>query len=125
MPLDLIVTLVAGFMFVALVAGYATSAFYSATSPERRRLRQMAVAGPAGAFGAQLSLVDTIDSRLKRIPGVPKSPKEMGRLRRRLARAGYTSVTAMLVYAGATVATPVIFAIAAISLFGIGKGWVL
>lgn len=125
MPLDLIVTLVAGFMFVALVGGYATSAFYSATSPERRRLRQMAVAGPAGAFDAQLTLVDTIDSRLKRIPGVPKSPKEMGRLRRRLARAGYTSVTAMLVYAGATVATPVIFAIAAVSLFGIGKGWVL
>jgi tight adherence protein C len=29
------------------------------------------------------------------------------------------------VYAGATVATPVIFAIAAVSLFGIGKGWVL
>lgn len=125
MPLDLIVTLVAGFMFVALVAGYATSAFYSATSPERRRLREMAVAGPAGAFDAQVTLVDTIDPRLKRIPGVPKSPKEMGRLRRRLARAGYTSVTAMLVYAGATVATPVIFAIAAVSLFGIGKGWIL
>ena len=125
MPLDLIVTLAAGFMFVALVAGYATLAFYSATAPERRRLRQMAVAGPAGAFDAQLTLVDTIDPRLKRIPGVPKSPKEMGRLRRRLARAGYTSVTAMLVYAGATVATPVIFAIAAVSFFGIGKGWVL
>jgi tight adherence protein C len=49
----------------------------------------------------------------------------MGRLRRRLARAGYTSATALLVYAAATVATPVILAVAAVSLLGIGKGWIL
>jgi tight adherence protein C len=125
MPLDLLVTLAAGFMFVALVAGYATSGLLSATAPERRRLRQMASGGPAGVVDAQLTLVDAIDPRLKRIPGVPKSPKEMGRLRRRLARAGYTSVTAMLVYVGATIATPFIFALAAISLLGIANGWIL
>jgi tight adherence protein C len=125
MPLDLLVTLAAGFMFVALVAGYATSGLLSATAPERRRLRQMASGGPAGVVDVQLTLVDAIDPRLKRIPGVPKSPKEMGRLRRRLARAGYTSVTAMLVYVGATIATPFIFALAAISLLGIANGWIL
>jgi tight adherence protein C len=125
MAFDLVVTFGAAFMFVALVAGYATSAALSAASPERRRLRQMAVGGPSGAFDPQLTLVDTIDPRLKRIPGVPKSPKEMGRLRRQLARAGYTSVTAMLVYALATVATPLIFAAAALSLVGIGKGLIL
>jgi tight adherence protein C len=125
MPLDVLVTLAAAFMFVALVAGYATSALVSAISPERRRLRQMATAGSGAVFDAQLTLVDTVDPRLKRIPGVPKSPKEMGRLRRRLARAGYTSATALLVYAAATVATPVIFAVAAVSLLGLGKGWIL
>jgi tight adherence protein C len=125
MAFDLVVTLGAAFMFVALVAGYATSAALSAASPERRRLRHMTVGGPSGAFDPQLTLVDTIDPRLKRIPGVPKSPKEMGRLRRQLARAGYTSVTAMLVYAVATVATPLIFAAAALSLVGIGKGLIL
>jgi tight adherence protein C len=126
MPFDVLVTLAAAFLFVALVAGYGTSALVSAMSPERRRLRQMAVGGPTGVVvDAQLTLVDTIDPRLKRIPGVPKSPKEMGRLRRRLARAGYTSVTAMLVYAGATIATPVILAIAAVSLLGVASGWVL
>src|SRR5688500_13223600 len=123
MAIDLIVTLGAAFMFVALVAGYATSAALSAASPERRRLRQMAVGGPSGAFDPQLTLVDTIDPRLKRIPGVPKSPKEMGRLRRQLARAGYTSVTAMLVYAVASVATPLLFAAAAVSVVASARDW--
>ena len=71
MPLDLLITLVAGFLFVALVAGYGTSAFFSAMSPERRRLRQMAAGGPAGVVDAQVTLVDTVDPRLKRIPGMP------------------------------------------------------
>jgi tight adherence protein C len=125
MPLDVLVTLVAAFLFVALVAGYGTSALFSTLSTERRRLRQMAVGGPAGVVDTQVTLVDTVDPRLKRIPGIPKSPKEMGRLRRRLARAGYTSMTAVLIYTAATLVTPIVFAIAAVSLVGIGKGWVL
>jgi tight adherence protein C len=125
MPLDVLVTLVAAFLFVALVAGFGTSALVSTLSPERRRLRQMAAGGPSGVVDAQVTLVDTVDPRLKRIPGMPKSPKEMGRLRRRLARAGYTSMTAVLIYTAATLVTPIVFAIAAVSLAGIGKGWVL
>jgi len=125
MPLDLLVTLVAAFLFVALVAGYGTSALFSTLSPERRRLRQMAAGGPTGVVDTQVTLVDTVDPRLKRIPGLPKSPKEMGRLRRRLARAGYTSMTAVLIYTGATIVTPIVFAIAAVSLVGLGQGWVL
>ena len=125
MPLDVLVTLVAAFLFVALVAGFGTSALVSTLSPERRRLRQMAAGGPTGVVDTQVTLVDTVDPRLKRIPGMPKSPKEMGRLRRRLARAGYTSMTAVLIYTAATLVTPIVFAIAAVSLAGIGKGWVL
>ena len=125
MPLDLLVTLVAAFLFVALVAGYGVSAFFSARSPERRRLRQLAVGGPAGLVDAQVTLVDTVDPRLKRIPGVPKSPKELGRLRRRLARAGYTSITAVLIYTTATIVTPILVALAAVSFIGISKGWIL
>ena len=125
MPLDLLITLVAGFLFVALVAGYGTSAFFSAVSPERRRLRQMAAGGPAGVVDAQVTLVDTVDPRLKRIPGMPKSPKEMGRLRRRLARAGYTSMTAVLIFTAATILTPIAFAVLVVSLLGVGQGLVL
>jgi tight adherence protein C len=125
MPLDLLVTLVAGFLFVALVSGYGVSALVSAVAPERRRLRRMALEGPTGLIDTQVTLVDTVDPRLKRIPGIPKSPKELGRLRRRLARAGYTSMSAVLLYTAATIGTPIVFAVAAVSLIGIGKGWVL
>jgi tight adherence protein C len=125
MALDLLVTIIAGFLLVALIAGYGTSAVMSAASPERRRLRKMAAAGPSGAFDSQISLVDTVDPRLKRFPGVPKSPKEMGKLRRQLARAGFTSVNAVIAYSAATIATPLIFAAATLSLVGGRQGWLL
>ncbi len=89
MALELVITLVAGFLFIALVTGWGTSAALSAAAPERRRLRQLTVAGPAGDIigPSNLAIVD-IDPRFKRLPGVPKSPQELGRLRRRLTRAG-------------------------------------
>ncbi len=125
MPLDVLVTLVAAFLFVALVAGYGTSTIVAAMAPERRRLRHMAAGGPTGVLDAQVTLLDTVDPRLKRIPGIPKSPKEMGRLRRRLARAGFTSMTAVLVYCAASVVTPIAFALVPVSLLGLGRGFVL
>ena len=125
MQLDVLVTLVAAFLFVALVAGYGTSTIVTAMAPERRRLRQIAAGGPTGVVDAQVTLVDTVDPRLKRIPGIPKSPKEMGRLRRRLARAGYTSMTAVLVYCAASVVTPIAVALVPLSLLGFGRGGVL
>ena len=100
MALDLLVTLVAGFLAVALVAGYGTSSILAALSPERRRLRQLATAGgPGASVDDTFTLVDRVDPRFKSLPGIPKSPKEMGRLRRRLAMAGYTSPTAVVLYA--------------------------
>ena len=126
MALDLIVTLVAGFLAVALLAGYGATSILAALSPERRRLRQLATAGgPAGAFENNLGLVEQIDPRFKGLPGIPKSPKEMGRLRRRLAMAGYTSPTAVVIFSVANLATPVLFGLAAIAVLGVGKGWLL
>ena len=105
MALDLIVTLVAGFLAVALLAGYGASSILAALSPERRRLRQLTTIGPAGdSLDSTFTLVDNIDPRFKNLPGIPKSPKEMGRLRRRLAMAGYTSPTAVVVFALANLA---------------------
>jgi len=127
MSIDLIVTLTAAFLFVALVAGYGTSALVSATSADRRRLRQLATSatGPMSVIDTRVALLETVDPRLKRIPGVPKSPKELGRLRRRLARAGYTSITAVVIFAAATILTPCALALLAISLLGAGQGWIL
>ncbi len=126
MALDLLVALVAGFLAVALVAGYGTSAILSALSPERRRLRHLATPGrPGDSADDAFTLVDRIDPRFSRVPGVPRSPKEMGRLRRRLAMAGYTSPTAVVLYAVANLATPVLFGLVALAAFGVGSGWLL
>jgi len=125
MSLELIVTLAASFMFVALVSGYGASALVSAVAPERRRLRQLTTAGPTGVIDARATLIDTVDPRLKRLPGVPKSPKELGRLRRRLARAGYTSMTAVLIFAAASIITPVALGLVPVLLLGAGQGLIL
>jgi tight adherence protein C len=124
MALDLIITLVASFLAVALVAGYGASSVVAALSPERRRLRQLSAIGPAGdSFDSTLTLVDNIDPRFKNLPGIPKSPKEMGRLRRRLAMAGYTSPTAVVVFAFANLAAPVLLGLATLTAMGVHAGW--
>jgi tight adherence protein C len=125
MALDIILTLTAGFLFVALTAGYLTSAALSATSPERRRLRELGALGPSETLEGGLALIDTIDPKLRRIPGVPKSPKDMNRLRRRLAMAGYTSPTAAVVYGLSTLVVPALLAIAILAVRGVNRGWAL
>jgi tight adherence protein C len=102
-----------------------TSAALTAVAPERRRLRQLAVAGPQESLDGGLALVDAIDPRLKRLPGVPKSPKEMGRLRRRLAMAGYASPTAVAVFGLSTFVVPAVLAIGVLAARGISRGWIL
>jgi tight adherence protein C len=123
MSTELIVTLVAAFLSVAMIAGWATSALLSAQSPERRRLRHVAPGGPdlGVTTGSLVDSMDGIDPRLRRFPGVvPKSPKDMTRLRRRLAMAGYTSPTAVVVYGAATLLTPILFGLTVFSLMGSG-----
>lgn len=124
MALDLLVALIAGFMAVALVAGYGASSMLAAFSPERRRLRQLVTAGsPGGSFENNFTLVEEIDPRFKNLPGIPKSPKEMGRLRRRLAMAGYTSPTAIVIFAFANLATPILLGLITLAVVG-GSGWI-
>ena len=124
MALDLIVTLVAGFAAVALLAGYGASSILAAFSPERRRLRQLiAIGGSGESFESNLTLVDGIDPRFKSLPGIPTSAKDMGRLRRRLAAAGYTSPTAVVVFAFANLVTPTVFGLVTVTVVGIHQGW--
>ena len=124
MALELILTLVAGFLAVALLAGFGASSVLAAFSPERRRLRQLATAGASADFDGGLTLVDQIDPRFRNLPGIPKSPKEMGRIRRRLAMAGYTSPTAVAVFASANLAVPALFGIATLAIAGVSSGLV-
>jgi tight adherence protein C len=120
---DLLITLVAAFLFVALVSGWATSAVLSAASPERRRLRQLALIGAAAGSVDSTTLVDAFDPRLKRVPGLPKSPKEMNRLRRRMTAAGYHSTSALLAFGLAKLITPVMLAAPIVFFIGLRRGW--
>ena len=124
MALDLIITLVAGFLAVALVAGYGASSLLAAMSPERRRLRQLTTIGPSeGVLDNSFTLVDNVDPRFKNLPGIPKSAKEMGRLRRRLAMAGYTSPSAVVVFAIVNLAAPLLLGFATLTTLGLRSGW--
>jgi tight adherence protein C len=121
-----LVTLLAAFVSVALLTGLAASLVLSAQSPERRRLRNLAVAGGLDVGLTSESLLKDVNPRFRRLTGVPSSPKEMNRLRRRLAMAGYDSSTAMTVYGVATLATPAVLALLALLVFGTtGSGLLL
>ncbi len=122
MAIDLLIALTAVFLLVALLSGWGLSATLSSLSPERRRLRQLAVTGASDIIGGT-TLVDAVDPRLKRLPGVPKSPKEMNRLRRRLAAAGYDNTSAMFVLTLAKLITPVVFAAPILFFAGPRSGW--
>jgi tight adherence protein C len=127
MAIDLIFTLAAIFLLIALLSTVGVTAVLSALSPERRRLRQLAVAGgPALTFGdGGGTLVDTVDPRLKRLPLAPKSPKDMNRLRRQLVRAGCHTPSAMFFYVVATLVTPIVLVLVAFAVFGMRSGWVV
>jgi tight adherence protein C len=126
MAIDLLITLVAVFLLIALLSTVGLSAVLSSVSPERRRLRQLATAdGPALSFGVGAGVVDTVDPRLKRLPFAPKSPKDMNRLRRQLVRAGYESPQAMFLYVVASLVTPAVLVLLSFTVLGMKRGLLL
>jgi tight adherence protein C len=113
---DLFVPLSLLFASIAVLVGLGASTLLSRATPERRRLRQIAYAGPA-IESLELDrggLIERTDPRLDRVAKVlPKSPKELGRLRRRLALAGISSFGAAIVYSIAEIVLPLLFGITA------------
>jgi tight adherence protein C len=125
MTLDLIVTLTAVFLLIAMGAGWATANMLSATSPERRRLRQLAMAGGYESVADAIVLVDDIGPGIRRFPGVPRSPKKLSQLRRRLAMAGYEQPAAVAVFAAASLLVPLVLVALVITLVGLRSGFIL
>jgi len=115
MQSDVTLALIGVFVAVAACCGAGAYLWAGQTSPERRRLAQLVgqQAG-TGASSAVRSAPVVLDASsvpatpLQRF--VPKSPKEMGRLRRRLAAAGYTHAGAAVVYSLAEICLPVVLA---------------
>lgn len=115
---DLYIPITLLFASVAVIAGVGVSALLARNSPERRRLRQMAYAGPGGESLEldRQGLFERQDPRLESMArALPKSPKEMTKLRRRLALAGITSFGAAVAFSVAEIVLPILFGVTAFS----------
>src|SRR4051812_592522 len=105
MTFELPLVLIAGFASVALAIGALISYALTWTTPEQREIRRLSQRGE-GVL-AQLQLTEAPSPWVKRFQQVvPKSPKDMTRLRRRLAIAGYTSLSASIAYAASEMLLP-------------------
>jgi len=119
------------FVSIALLTGLAAQTVLARTSPERRRLRELATAGMTTGVGSvlmdeQLRLTEQLDPRLQKIAkAIPKSPKEMSVLRRRLAAAGINSFGVAIAFSIAEMILPVVFGYFAWSEFVGPASWVM
>jgi tight adherence protein C len=110
----LIVTLMGAFLAVALLTGAAAFAVLERQAPGRKRFQAVAAVSRIGssAPAGLNALAERPSAGVERIASfVPKSPAGMGRLRRRLIRAGYHSLTAAVMFSSAELILPVLVAI--------------
>jgi tight adherence protein C len=109
MPTELVLTLLAVFLSVALLAGSVTALVVAHNAPGRRRLRTIG-AGGAALVKQQESLIPSLTPTIQRLATfIPKSPKEMSRVQKRMARAGYHGLTPALIYTASELLAPVVF----------------
>jgi tight adherence protein C len=116
---DLILTIVAVFAAVAFGVGALAYYFLVEVGPERRRFER-AVGQPAasGVLVGKTSLSERPTDFAKRMTAlVPRSPKEMTRLRRRMVRAGYYTLTPVALFTLAQMTLPIVLALSVL-LFG-------
>jgi tight adherence protein C len=123
---ELTLTLLAVFLFVAVVTGSIAALVLGRMSPEHRRLQAVMQPSPSGLVLPGVGLTEADDPVLKRFSVlVPASPRDMTRLRLRLARAGYHSATAPVVYSVAEKGTPIVLAATALLLLAAPLAWIV
>ena len=113
------------FVMFATLAGTATWWWLAKGSPEQRRIRTLGAAGSGLVTeGAPQQLSEEPDPMLQQLSRLlPKSPKEMGRLQRRLTKAGYPHYRHAVYFAAAQVILPVVFALIAFLILGFRSGF--
>lgn len=105
----LLLAVVSVFGTVALVVGGVAYYFLTEMGPERRRLAQAGQRAPSGVLLEGPALTPEPSEFAKRVASViPRSPKEVTRIRKRLMRAGYTTMTPVAVYTLGQLSLPVI-----------------
>jgi tight adherence protein C len=121
MSLQFSLMLFAVFASVALGVGAVVSVALTWSTPEQREIRKLSQR-TSGSILAQLHLTEAPAPWVKRFQlVVPKSPKEMSRLQRRLAVAGYRSLTAAVVYGACETLLPFIVGGAALLVLGLSR----
>jgi tight adherence protein C len=121
---ELTIALLALFASLAVIAGTATSTLLARQAPGRRRLLATSGSGARSVImgGQQLAEVPTPQQQ-KIASFIPKSPKEMGRLRRRLAAAGFHGFTPVLVFSIAQMIGAVGGFVVTFFVAGLRAGW--
>jgi tight adherence protein C len=126
---DVGITIAIVFVMTAICTGSLAALVLNRQTDARRRLDRI-LAPPKDRVVAKpvesLSLTDAVGPTLARVSKVlPTSPKEMSRIRRRVARAGFTSPAAAVVYAALEVVLPVVVGLGAFALLGSPRGFMV
>jgi tight adherence protein C len=122
---ELTFALIALFASLAVIAGTATSTLLARQAPGRRRLLATTGSGGRGSVildGQRLAELPTPQQE-KIAAYIPKSPKEMGRVRRRLAAAGFHGYTPVLVFSLAQMIGAVGGFVVTFFVAGLRAGW--
>ena len=118
MPSEMMLTLLAVFLTVALVSGALATVALAYAAPGRRRLRMMGGQPTSALLKAAPSLTPSMTVGAQRLARfIPKSPKEMTRLQKRMALAGYHGFTPALIFAASELVIPMVL-VGGMLLFG-------
>lgn len=110
MPSEMALALGAVFVAVALGVGGVVSLALTRLTVARRRLDGLAGPASTGIIAREVRLDDGNEAVLQRFSRfVPRSPKDMGRLRKRLARAGKHGAGPVVLYSLAELLLPLLF----------------
>ena len=121
-PIMLLVAVGAVFVLVLVVVWAVTNSVVAKRSPERKRLQKLTrprseLVDPL--IKKEVALVKNDDAEIKYVKRyVPKSPKELSRIRRRLMRAGYKKLPAVIIYVWIELSLPVILGLASLYFIG-------
>jgi tight adherence protein C len=117
MSSEMMLTLIAVFLTVALASGALATFALAHFAPGRRRLRTIGGQPSATLVKDTQSLTPGMTIGAQRLAKfIPKSPKDMSKLQKRMALAGYHGHTPALVFAALELATPILFGAAGLLL---------
>ncbi len=108
----LLLAIVGSSLLAALVAGGLVSWWLAHSSVEQRRIRSVTAAAASYSGVIQPSQTNLVEEKLDPVLArlsalAPKSAKDMGRLQRRLAKAGFQNRSAAVIFSAAQLLLPI------------------